>query len=312
MSDRKLRVGFMGTPDFAHVALKAIVKAGHNVVCTYSQPPRPKGRGHKLQKSPVHEYAESLDIPVFTPKSLKDETARAEFAAHNLDVAIVAAYGLILPQDVLDAPKYGCLNIHGSLLPRWRGAAPIQYAIWKGDSETGVTMMQMEKGLDTGPMISKRTVPITHETNASDLHDILAEIGGAMAVESLEKLERQGHLGSETQDDDSSTYAYMLKKSDGIIDWSQSAHQIDRQIRALNPWPGVWTQMQGKRIKILKALVSDMSSDFKPATLINKNGHVVCGDGVLQLQTVQPEGKKPMDIKSAMNGGYLIPDQVFS
>ena len=305
MSNKDLRIGFMGTPDFALVALKAIVEAGHNVVCAYSQPPRPKGRGHKLQKSPVHEYAESQNIPVFTPKSLKTDEAKAQFASHNLDVAIVAAYGLILPQDVLDAPKFGCLNIHGSLLPKWRGAAPIQYSIWKGDTETGVTIMQMEKGLDTGPMISKRAVAITNNTIAAGLRDTLADMGAEMSLQILDKLSNGENLKSEIQDDAQSSYASMLQKSDGIIDWNNDARQIDRQIRALNPWPGVWTSCNGKRLKIIAAEVIEDNANETSGTILNKNGDVVCGENILRLRTIQPEGKKAMDIASAFNGGYL-------
>lgn len=306
MSEKNLRIGFMGTPDFALYALKAIVEAGHNVVCVYSQPPRPKGRGHKLHKSPVHDYADSHSIPVYTPKSLKTEEAKAEFAAHNLDVAIVAAYGLILPQEVLDAPKFGCLNIHGSLLPRWRGAAPIQYSIWKGDAETGVTIMQMEKGLDTGPIISKRSVAINENTTSPSLHDELAAMGADMALEALEQLAKtKAPLKAEKQNDDLSNYAFMLKKEDGIIDWNDDAAAIDRQIRALNPWPGVWTESQGKRLKILKSSVIKENSDEAAGTLLDKKGRVSCGINILQLSQIQPEGKKPMDIASAINGGYI-------
>lgn len=312
MSKKDLRIGFMGTPDFAYVALKAIIEAGYNVVCAYSQPPRPKGRGHKLQKSPVHEYAEAHGIPVFTPKSLKSEEAKAEFASHNLDAAIVAAYGLILPQEILDAPKFGCLNIHGSLLPKWRGAAPIQYSIWKGDDETGITIMQMEKGLDTGPMISKRSVAILNETTALSLHDALAELGADMALEILEQLSNGEMLTSEKQNDALSSYASMLKKEDGIIGWNKDAHEIDRQIRALNPWPGVWTSTDGKRLKILAAEVIEESAAEEVGTLLNKNGDVSCGKNILRLITIQPEGKKAMDVASAFNGNYLNVNSVLN
>ncbi|MFP4313123.1 MAG: methionyl-tRNA formyltransferase [Alphaproteobacteria bacterium] len=305
MSEKPLRIGFMGTPDFAKTALEKLVTSGHSIVCAYSQPPRPKGRGHKLQKSPVHEYAEGQNIPVYTPQNFKGEEARTQFAAHNLDVAVVAAYGLILPQEILDMPRYGCLNIHASLLPRWRGAAPIQYAIWKGDDKTGVTIMQMERGLDTGPMIAKKEIAITPQTTASNLHDDLAEIGGEMIVEVLEDLQQFGFLQSEKQDDNQSSYAAMLKKEDGIIDWHKSAIEIDRQIRALNPWPGVWTIFGDQRIKILEAKPAHENSDIAPGTVLDKKGHVACAQGVLQLITLQPEGKKPMDVASAINGGYL-------
>jgi len=303
----------MGTPDFALVALNALVEAGENVVCVYSRPPRPKGRGHQVQKSPVHDYAENCSIPVFTPKSLKDPIAQAEFDSHDLDVCIVAAYGLILPEAVLDAPKHGCLNIHGSLLPRWRGAAPIQYAIWKGDAETGVTIMQMEKGLDTGAMILKESVPISSSTTAAELHDKLAYIGADLALEAINLLAKNGQFDAEKQDDSASTYASMLKKSDGIVDWQASAAEISSQVRALNPWPGVWTCARGKRIKMLAVRVckDDVDNSYTPGTLENKSGLVRCGGGsALYIERIQPEGKKAMDISAALNGGYLTSGDV--
>lgn len=310
MSIRKLRIGFMGTPDFAVPALQALCESEHDVVCVYSQPPRPKGRGHQVQKSPVHTFADEQGIPVLTPINFKSEEARAEFAAHNLDVAVVAAYGLILPEAVLNAPSYGCLNIHASLLPRWRGAAPIQYAIWKGDTETGVTIMQMEKGLDTGPMIAKEALPITQETTAPDLHDDLSALGAQMIAQTVEILAQDGKLEAEPQDDALSTYASMLKKTDGIIDWSQTAQEIDRQIRSLNPWPGVWANMQDKRLKILAAHPSAEIATGQPGQILDKAGRVSSGKGtVLKLLTVQPEGKKPMDFAAVLNGGYLTVGQ---
>lgn len=323
----------MGTPDFAQIAFKALMDAGYDIVCVYSQPPRPKGRGQQIQPSPVHAYADELGIPVFTPESLKTAEAQAEFTAHDLDVAVVAAYGLILPEAILNAPRYGCLNIHASLLPRWRGAAPIQYAIWSGDPQSGVTIMQMEKGLDTGPMIMKGTIEITDKTTASTLHDELAVMGGDLAVQTLDKLATNGQLISEKQDDSASNYAPMLKKSDGIINWNQSAQEIERQIRALNPWPGVWTQTNnGKRIKILSAIIAIAGSDMEdkhmaeaahqsstdagmpqPGTVLDKKGHVQCANGsVLRLVSLQPEGKSVMDFASAINGSYINPQGIFS
>ncbi len=305
-----LRIGFMGTPDFALVALKALLDAGHDVVCVYSQPPRPKGRGQQVQPSPVQAYAELRGIPVFHPVSLKTPEAQAEFSAHNLDVAIVAAYGLILPEAILSAPRHGCLNIHASLLPRWRGAAPIQYAIWKGDHESGVTIMQMEKGLDTGPMIVKGTHEITAETTSASLHDDLAVMGGKLIVSTLIELAKNGQLESDAQDDALTNYASMLTKGDGVIDWSQSALDIHQQIRALNPWPGVWSAVDGKRIKVLQAALGVSDTAVKPfGTFLDKAGHVQCGDGVLQILKIQPEGKAPMDIASAINGNYIKIDQ---
>lgn len=308
VSNKRLRVGFMGTPDFALTALKALVQARYDIVCVYSQPPRSKGRGQHVQPSTVHAYALECGIPVFTPVNFREEDARRQFASHDLDIAVVAAYGLILPEAVLNAPRFGCLNIHASLLPRWRGAAPIQYSIWKGDHETGVTIMQMEKGLDTGPMIAKKSVPITDEKTSTSLHDELAQIGGELIVEVLNELAKNGQINAEAQDNSITTYASMLKKEDGIINWNHDAFAIDRQIRALNPWPGVWTHNNGQRLKILKACAFEKSEGFtgQPATLLDKDGHILCGNNtVLKLDMIQPEGKKPMDLASALNGGYL-------
>ncbi|MCD8496629.1 MAG: methionyl-tRNA formyltransferase [Alphaproteobacteria bacterium] len=307
----------MGTPDFALAALKAIAeKTDHEIVCVYSQPPRPKGRGHQVQPSPVHDYADSKNIPVFTPKSLKNAEAQAEFAAHGLDVAIVAAYGLILPKAVLDAPKFGCLNIHASLLPRWRGASPIQRAIWAGDVETGITIMQMDEGLDTGPEILKRALSITPATTASTLHDQLAVLGGEMVVEVLDQLAATREpLPATPQNDAEFTYAPLLKKEDGNVHWTQSAAEIDRQIRALNPWPGVWTSVNGKRLKVLEAVLTDEKAldVMEAGKIISKRGNVVCGDGsLLRLIRVQPEGKAAMDFAAALNGKYLEVGAVLS
>ncbi len=310
-----LRVAFMGTPDFAVPALAALIDGPHEVVAVYSQPPRPKGRGHKVQPSPVHALAEAHGIPVYTPKSLKkDEVKHAKFKALDLDVAVVAAYGLILPREILEAPKYGCLNIHASLLPRWRGAAPIQYAVWEGDDESGITIMQMEEGLDTGPMIEKRSVKILPTTTAQSLHDELSALGGAMIIDVLDVLAEKGSLEVEEQDDEFSTYAPMLAKDDGRVDWTQDAAAIDCQIRALNPWPGVWTEtLAGKRVKILEAEpVTDRYTEA-PGMLVDRTGHVVCGnDTALRLLKIQPESAKAMDVAGAVNGGYVHVDEAFS
>lgn len=279
-----MRIIFMGTPDFSVPALRNITKT-HKVIAVYTQPPRPKGRGHQVQKSPVHLAAEEYGIPVRTPASFKkDPAALAEFLALEADVAVVAAYGLILPKAVLEHPQYGCLNIHASLLPRWRGASPIQRAIWAGDTETGVTIMQMDEGLDTGPMILKKAVPVTAETTAQTLHDTLSAIGSDLILEALSTLEKTGALKSEKQDDAHTTYAPLLKKEDGVIDWTQTPEAIHRQVRALNPWPGTSSTLNGQRFKILAGEIKD---------------------GLYQVTRLQPEGGKPMDIKSAINGGYL-------
>ncbi|PCJ97042.1 MAG: methionyl-tRNA formyltransferase [Zetaproteobacteria bacterium] len=318
----KLRIAFMGTPDFAAYALRALVNSHHEIVCVYSQPPRPKGRGHKVQKSPVHDLADTHGISVFTPKSLKGSDAQEEFAAHDIDIAIVAAYGLLLPPEILDAPKYGCLNIHGSLLPRWRGASPIQRAIWDGDELSGVTIMQMDKGLDTGDMIAKLEIQLGTDMTATKLHDELAEIGADLVLNVLERLAKDGSLSAEKQDEALVTYAHLLKKSDGLVDWTQSALQIDRQVRALNPWPGVWTEIQEKRFKIHVAELGDIDypnyagalcdEGLCAGALLNKDGLMLCGrKTVLKLVKIQPEGKKPMDFSSALNGGYIDAKKIF-
>jgi methionyl-tRNA formyltransferase len=293
-----LRVVFMGTPEFSVASLEAVI-AAHDVIAVYSQPPRPAGRGYAVQKSRVHQCADKHGIPVFTPKSLKDEAAQKEFAALNADIAVVAAYGLILPKAVLDAPKHGCLNIHASLLPRWRGASPIQHAIWKGDTESGVTIMRMEQGLDTGPMIRKGVTPITAETTTSQLHDALAVIGANLIIDVLQNPGAEG----EKQNDANSTYAPMLDKKMGRIDWTNSATDIDRQIRALNPWPGTFTNAGKKRLKIIAA--TPTAGNGAPGTILNRAGIVACGADALQLRQIQPDGGKPMDIASALNGGYV-------
>lgn len=307
MADR-LKIIFMGTPDFAVPALEAIIKAGHDVIAVYSQPPRPKGRGRQVQPSPVQALAEAHNIPVFNPVSFKkDSDAVAAFAAHNADIAIVAAYGLILPAAVLDAPRYGCLNIHASLLPRWRGASPIQRAVWAGDEQSGVTIMQMEQGLDTGPMIAKRAIPITPRMTSAQLHDALAVLGGEMIVDVLAGL--PDDLAAVAQDNAQAVYAPMLRKEDGRVDWTQDASAIDRQIRALNPWPGVWTvDEQGRRLKILEA-IPENGGDHDPSPagcLIDRDGHVACGNGSrLRLIRIQPDNARPMDVAAAINGQYL-------
>jgi methionyl-tRNA formyltransferase len=304
----KLRIAFMGTPDFSVPALQSLIEGPHDVVAVYSQPPRPKGRGKKVQPSPVQALAEQHNIPVYTPLSFKkDADAVATFEALNLDIAIVAAYGLILPLSVLNAPKFGCLNIHASLLPRWRGASPIQHAIWKGDDKSGICIMQMELGLDTGPVISEQSMDITPGMTATELHDALSQMGGAMVADILDHLASGDNITATPQDDSISTYAPMLKKEDGHVNWNDDATAIDRQIRALTPWPGVWTQSEsGKRLKIIAAKLTSETSTDAAGTLCDKKGHVACGDNtVLQLTIIQPENAKAMDIASALNGNYI-------
>jgi len=309
---KPLRIAFMGTPDFSVPALKALIGSRHKIVCVYSQPPRPKGRGQHVQESPVHEAALAAGIQVRTPLNFKKDEDVAAFMALELDVAIVAAYGLILPQSILDAPIHGCLNIHASLLPRWRGAAPIQRAILEGDTETGITIMQMEAGLDTGPMIKKKSVPIRKTTTSQSLHDMLSAIGSSMIVEVVEELANNGKLASERQSDEGSTYAKMLKKDEGKIDWTRNAESIDRQIRAMNPWPGTWTEdSKGRRLKILEAGPYPETHANDAGSILD-DAIIVCGEGtVLKLQTVQPENKKPMKASDAARGGYIASGQKF-
>lgn len=296
----------MGTPAFSVGALTALINSEHDVVCVYTQPPRPKGRGQQVQKSAVHLCAENAGIEVRHPLNFKNSQDVQDFADLNLDIAVVAAYGLILPVSILNAPKYGCINIHASLLPRWRGAAPIQRAIMAGDDKSGVTIMQMEKGLDTGPEILKRETQITDSTTATTLHDDLAQLGAQMICEVIEKLSTDGRLDSTAQKDVGVTYAHMLKKEEGRIEWSNPAIEIDRQIRALNPWPGTWCETdQGSRLKIIEATLIDVEQGDDIGTVLDK-GIVVCGGNTaLHLRRVQPENKKAMDISSALNGGYL-------
>lgn len=304
---KTLRIAFMGTPDFSVPALKSIIGSGHKVVAVYSQPPRPKGRGQHVQESPVHQAAIAVGIEVRTPLNFKKDADVAEFMALELDVAIVAAYGLILPKPILDAPRFGCINIHASLLPRWRGAAPIQRAIEHGDTETGITIMQMEEGLDTGPMISKKSVPIRASTTAQSLHDILSALGSSMIRDVLDDLAKNETLASTPQPDEGFTYARMLKKEEGKIDWNKPADVIDRQIRAFNPWPGTWcTDDKGRRIKILEAIPMPFKSDEAPGTIRDEDGVIVCGDkATLKLESIQPENKKPLTVGDAFRGGYL-------
>ncbi len=300
-SSKKLKIAFMGTPEFSVHILDALVAAGHAVVCVYCQPSRPAGRGHKLQPSPVQKRAEELNIPVRTPKSLKrDAAARADFAALGLDAAVVAAYGLILPQEVLDAPKYGCINIHASLLPRWRGAAPIQRAILAGDTQSGVCVMKMDAGLDTGPVLRRGIVPITDTTTAPELHDALAKQGAELIVKTLDNIDT---ITPEPQTDDGATYAEMLTKDDGKINWTQSAIEIERQIRALTPWPGVWCLLNDQRMKVLAASIEKRSG--KAGEILDRHLIVACGKDALRLEKVQPQDRKPMDGLSFMNGTHM-------
>ncbi|WP_370179504.1 methionyl-tRNA formyltransferase [Alteriqipengyuania sp.] len=291
-----MRIVFMGTPDFAVPTLEALVHAAHEVVCVYTQPPRKAGRGKKLQPSPVQQAAERLGIDVRHPVSLKPQEEKDAFAALDADVGVVAAYGLILPQAVLDAPEHGCLNVHASILPRWRGAAPIQRAILAGDTGTGVTIMQMEAGLDTGPMLATVRTPIADKT-AGELTDELARKGAQLMVGTLRDLAI--HIPVE-QDDAEATHAPKIDKAEARIDWKQDAVQVERQVRAFTPWPGAFFEYEGERVKVLAAEATGGSGE--PGTVLDDQLTVACGSGALRLTRVQRAGKPAMDMADFQRG----------
>lgn len=291
-----MRIIFMGTPDFAVPALRALHAAGHDVVCVYTQPPRPAGRGKKLSPSPVQVAAEALGLPVRSPMSLRNAEAQAEFACLGADVAVVAAYGLILPQPVLDAPVHGCLNIHASLLPRWRGAAPIHRAVMAGDEVTGVTIMQMEAGLDTGPMLHKVTVPVGRKTTG-ELFDELGAAGAAAMVEVLADL---AAFPPEAQDDAAAIYAPKIDKAEAKIDWTTSAEMIERLVRGLAPFPGAWFELEGERVKLLLADAVDTSGT--PGTVLDDDFTIACGNGAIRPLRLQRAGKPAMERAEFLRG----------
>ncbi|MFV0243742.1 MAG: methionyl-tRNA formyltransferase [Qingshengfaniella sp.] len=291
-----MRVVFMGTPEFSVPVLKALVAAGHEVAAVYCQPPRPAGRGKKDRPSPVQRRAEALGLPVRVPVSFADPEVRAGFAALKADVAVVVAYGLILPQAVLDMPRLGCLNIHASLLPRWRGAAPIHRAIMAGDAETGVCIMRMEAGLDTGPVLLRRALAIGAEETTADLHDRLSVLGADLIIEALAGLDA---LIAVPQPEIGVTYAAKIDKAEARVDWARPAVAVDRQIRGLSPFPGAWTEIGGERTKLLRARLSTGSGN--PGTVLN-GLTVACGDGAVEILTLQRQGRKPVAADDFLRG----------
>jgi len=295
-----MRIVFMGTPEFSVEVLKALHEAGHEIVAVYSQPPRRAGRGKKERPSPVQICAERLGLEVLTPLNFKDDLDRAAFAAHNADVAVVVAYGLILPQAVLDIPKLGCLNIHASLLPRWRGAAPIQRAIMAGDEHTGVCIMQMEAGLDTGPVIDCRETGISAEDTAASLHDRLASIGAGLIVEVLSA----GRFSAKPQPEVGVTYAAKIDKSEAKVDWGQPAEAVDRLIRGISPFPGAWCEMKGERVKLLGSALAAGSGEAGVA--LDDDFTIACGQGAVRLTTLQRAGKGPMAAGDFARGFPLL------
>ncbi|HEY0214552.1 MAG TPA: methionyl-tRNA formyltransferase [Paenirhodobacter sp.] len=297
-----MRVIFMGTPDFSVPVLDALAQR-HEVVAVYSQPPRPAGRGKKDRPTPVHERAEQLGLPVRTPLNFKSPQDRADLAALNADIAVVVAYGLILPQAVLDMPARGCLNIHASLLPRWRGAAPIHRAIMAGDAQTGICIMQMQAGLDTGPVLLRETLPIGPTDTTGDLHDRLSIMGARMILETLDRLPM---LTPTPQPEAGVTYATKIDKAEAQVDWLRPAPELIRQINGLSPFPGAWCEVNGERLKLLRAAPADGTSDAAAGTVLH-GFTIACGTGALTVLDAQRQGKRPMSAVDILKG-LSLPD----
>lgn len=309
---KPLNIIFAGTPDFAARHLQALINSHHNVIAVYTQPDRPAGRGKKLTASPVKELALAHNIPVYQPGSLRKEPAQQQLAALNADIMVVVAYGLILPKVVLDTPRLGCINVHGSILPRWRGAAPIQRALWAGDKETGVTIMQMDVGLDTGDMLLKTYLPIEDDDTSASLYEKLAQQGPDALLQALEAL-ANGTLAAEKQDEALANYAEKLSKEEARLDWTKSATQLWQEVRAFNPWPVSYFEHQGNTIKVWQTQVSTTSSNAAPGTIISaskKGIEVATGDGVLTLLSMQLPGKKPLSVADILNarGEWFTPN----
>ncbi|WP_147126328.1 methionyl-tRNA formyltransferase [Shimia ponticola] len=298
-----MRIVFMGSPEFSVPVLDALVAAGHEIACVYCQPPRPAGRGKKDRPTPVHAKADAMGLPVRHPVSLRNAEAQQEFAALKADVAVVVAYGLILPQPILDAPRHGCLNIHASLLPRWRGAAPIHRAVMAGDAQTGVCIMQMEAGLDTGPVLLRRETQIAATETTADVHDRLSVMGASAVVETLSRLDE---LAPEPQPDEGVTYAEKISKDEARIDWTRPAIEVDRLIRGLSPFPGAWCEADGERLKPLR---SELAGGSGAPGAVLEPLVVACGDGAVRVQVLQRAGKKAMDVDDALKG-WTLPDRL--
>lgn len=294
-----LRLIFMGTPDFAVPTLLALTAAGHDIVAVYTRAPKPAGRGMDMQVTPIEREARRLALPVFTPKTLRDEAAQDAFASHNVDAAVVVAYGLILPKAVLEAPRLGCFNVHASLLPRWRGAAPINRAVMAGDKESGVTIMQMEEGLDTGAMVMREALPILPDMTAGELHDALAQQGARLMPVALAAAER-GALSLTPQPEAGVTYAGKISKSETRIDWSKPADEVHNHIRGLSPFPGAWFELDGVRVKALRTTLAEGSG--APGLALDDKLAIACGDGAIRLVQIQRAGKQPMSADEFLRG----------
>ncbi len=304
-----LRIVFMGTPDFAVPTLLQLVAQGHEIAGVYTRAGKPAGRGMDVQITPVEREARRLGLPVFTPKTLRDEAAQAEFRAHRADAAIVVAYGLILPKPVLDAPKLGCFNVHASLLPRWRGAAPINRAVMAGDKEAGVTIMDMDEGLDTGAMALAERVPIAPDATAGDLHDVLARIGADAMARALAAADR-GSLTLTPQPNEGVTYAEKISKSETRIDWTKPAPEVHNHIRGLSPWPGAWFEHAGVRVKALRSTLAGGSGG--PGTVLDDKLTVACGTSAVRLTQVQRAGRAPMSAEEFLRGTAIPAGERFS
>jgi len=294
-----LRLAFMGSPAFALPTLAALIEAGHDIACVYSQPPRPAGRGKQERLTPVHAFALERGIEVRTPKSLKKPEPQEAFAALKLDAAIVVAYGLILPKAILDAPRLGAFNLHGSLLPRWRGAAPIQRAIMAGDALTGVQVMRMEEGLDTGPVLATANTRIDAADTTSSLHDRLAALGAPLMVDALAAIE-SGAAVETPQPDQGVTYAHKITPAEARIDWTRSAREVDCAIRGLSPAPGAWLELDGARVKVLMSRAEERQG--APGVALDDSLLIACGSGAVRLLTVQREGRGPLDAGAFLRG----------
>lgn len=311
-SAHRLKIVFAGTPEFAARALEQVLSTRHQVCAVYTQPDRPSGRGLKLAPSPVKLLAQQHEIPVFQPVTLRDPAAQAELAALQPDLMVVVAYGLILPPAVLAIPVHGCVNVHASLLPRWRGAAPIQRAILAGDRETGVTIMQMDQGLDTGAMLLKKVCLIAGNDTAGELHDRLAQLGGEALLEVLEQV-ALGTLSAQPQQDDLATYAAKLDKQEARIDWTRPASQLERLVHGFNPWPVAFTVFNGERLRILRAHALPQTEQATPGTIIGQSREgvdVACGEGVLRLVQLQMPGRKPVNAAEFGNAHVLAQAQL--
>lgn len=315
-NSKGLNIVFAGTPDFAATHLKSLIESHHSIVSVYTQPDRPAGRGKKLSPSPVKSLALEHDLKVEQPPSLRDETAQTQLANYQADVMVVVAYGLLLPKAVLDTPKFGCLNVHGSVLPRWRGAAPIQRAIEAGDSHSGITIMQMDEGLDTGDMLHIVECPIMPDDTASELHDRLASLGPEALLKTLDDIQN-GALKPQKQDDSQATYAHKLSKAEAHIRWEESAALIARKIRAFNPFPVAYTELDGERIRIFSAKAQEKAHGVLPGTVLSNNGEwtIACGENsILSVNRLQLPGKKQMAVRDAINGfaDKLAPGKVLN